>query len=84
MSEVFAVPRVHKLIPATAIPFGAFLVGLAFWMQTSPIGHHPKGGAESVAVVLFAGFVITAMGVVTPLFELLIRRRAIAQLPDSD
>lgn len=80
MSDVFALPRVHRMIPAILIPLAAILVVASYLVDASPMGSHPKGGPETVGALFFAGAVAAFVGLVVPLGEFLIRRMAIARL----
>ena len=45
MSDVFALPRVHRLIPSLLLPLAAVLIVASYLVDASPMGSHPKGGA---------------------------------------
>ncbi len=84
MNDVFGLPKVHWLIPALLMPLAAVLIVMSYLVDASPMGGHPKGGPETVAVLFFAGAVAAFVGLVVPLGEFLIRRLAIARLPRYD
>lgn len=84
MSDVFALPRVHRLIPSLLLPLAAVLIVASYLVDASPMGSHPKGGPETVGVLFFAGAVAAMVGLVVPFGEYMIRRLAIARLSRFD
>jgi len=80
MTRVFALPKVRWEIPAIALPCAVLLTVGSFLLDGSAMGHHPKGGAESVALLLFFGGVSAFVGFVVPVLEYLKRRMAMTRL----
>ena len=84
MTDVFALPRVHWLIPAVALPLSVVLIVSSYLVDASPMGSHPKGGPETVGALFFAGAVAAFVGLAVPAGEMLIRRVARSRLSRFD